>query len=167
MIDPGVAIGAVAALGGVGLGSWLTARLQRELLRQTHRREDRRAREEAYVAVLSAFRTFRVFITAEAPTVRLGPPARGGPVPLIEGGQVYLDSVQAAVARLQVLEGHDTPVIQAALRLERAFLELAQGRADRAPGDMTDAEMLAIRTAENDYARIAHDQLRQLETLPN
>src|SRR5690349_15663551 len=167
MIDPGVAVGAVVALGGGGLGSWLTARLQRDLLTQAHRREDRRAREDAYVAVLVALRTFRVFLTTEAPAVRLGTDSPEGPVPLIEGGQEYLDAVQGALARLQILEGDDSPVLRAATRLERAFLDLAVARADHPPGDMSDAEMLAVRTAEAAYARTAHHQLSQSDLLLN
>jgi hypothetical protein len=166
MIDPGVAIGAVAALGGVGLGSWLSGRFQRDLLRQAHRREDRRTREDAYVAVLVAFRKFRVFVTTEATSVRLGAPSPGGPVPLIDGGKDYLDAVQEAVARLQVLEGDSTPVVLAASRLQRAFLELAQARADHEPGDMSEPRMHAIRTAEADYARTAHHELKQFDSLP-
>jgi hypothetical protein len=167
VIDPGVAIGAAVALGGVGLGAWLTGRLQRDLLKQTHRREDRRAREDAYVAVLVAFRTFRVFLTAEAPIVRLGAVSPSGKrVPLIEGGTAYLDAVQEALARLQVLEGDDTPVVRAAVQLERSFLDLAIARANHPPGDMSDPELLAVRAAESAYARTAHQQLQRFDALP-
>jgi hypothetical protein len=166
MIDLGVAVGALGALGGVALGSWLSGRSQQGLMRQNHRREDRQSREDAYIAVLVAFRQFRVFLTTEATTVRLGPPAPGGPVPLIEGGKDYLDATQEAIARLHILEGDDTPVVHAAARLQRSFLDLAEARANRAPGDMSEAAMLAIRAAELDYTRTAHNQLKQLDSLP-
>jgi hypothetical protein len=165
MVDSGVAIGAIVALGGVGLGSWMTGRLQRKLLQEQHLREDRQSREDAYVAVLVAFRKFRVFLTSESPTVRLGPPSRfGGQVPVIEGGKDYLDAVQEALARLAVLEGSTTPMIDAANTLERTFLDLAKTRADHPPGTVSEAELLVVRTAEAAYVDTAHRHLKHFDS---
>jgi hypothetical protein len=148
-------IGVLGALGGVVVGSMLSSRAQRELLRAAHRREDRQVRENAYVAFLANYRRFRHFVLTEALEVTVVTDSLARGVPLIKDSQEHADAIHEATARLYLLEGEDTPVIRAVLAVQMAFDDLARARATHPSGAIPLPAVQAAREAEKQFTRAA------------
>lgn len=70
MADLSVIVGVAGTLGGVAVGSLLSHRSQRALLRENQRQELARAREQAYVEFLAVYRSFRSFLMSELSRLR-------------------------------------------------------------------------------------------------
>jgi hypothetical protein len=159
MVDLTVLAGTVGALGGVALGSWLTARSQRTLLRESHLQARIEARELAYSEFLGAYRQFRRYIMNEPVNIRLVERSSGRPaVPIIDGSAHYWEAVENATARLVLLAGDRmSPDIWNAVRL--AFYDIARARAIHEPGAVPDEIIHASRSAEYDFARVAREDL--------
>ena len=158
-VDLGALGSGLAALVGVALGGWLTSRSQRRLLELEHRREQRRSREEAYVALLAAYRRFRVFVLTQAEGVDVvgGPPG----VPLVRDAGEYSDAVQDATARVQLLSG-SADVLSASRALSRAFRDVARARATHPRGAVPDLLIDAARQAELHFAEAARSDLSRV-----
>ena len=159
-MDVSVAVGVAATLLGVVLGSLLGARSQRQLLRDTHAKSDRAARETAYVEYLSACRQFRRYILTEAVDIRLVVRPGQLTVPVIPGSHTYDEAIESARARLDILAGH-RPVWAAGEDVARYLNAIAQARAVHPPGGVPDDIVLRAREAERTFAKVAREDLTE------
>jgi hypothetical protein len=112
---------AVLALLGVLLGAMLSDRSQRRSLAHADRMSEKRAREDAYIEYLSAYRRFRRFVQQESVNVQVREFRDGSlGVPVIIGGRDYWTKVEDALTRLEVLRPSDE-VREAAEAIRNAF----------------------------------------------
>ncbi len=157
-MDPGVIVATAGTLVGVGLGSWLSGRSQREAARESQREADVERREAAYVEFMAAYRVFRRFVIAGTTSVTLSLQDGVKPYPVIEGSEAYWERVEAARARLDLLAG-DTPLSKAGRDLADAFYDVARARAEHPAGAVPRPIVRAVRAAEREFARIAREDL--------
>jgi hypothetical protein len=109
------ATGAVAALGGVALNAWFSARRDRELADALQDREDRHLRLQACIEFLTVFRQYRNFIVAGTYDVALQRDADGEiRTAFIKDHPEYTDAVHRVIGNLRLLEGTNTPIVTAA-----------------------------------------------------
>lgn len=155
MIDVGLLVSVAGTLGGVTLGSLLTGRSQRALLRENRHQESVRSREQAYVEFLAAYRSFRSFLMTEPVKVQVVHRPDGGEIPVIEGSAKLWESVANARARVHVLSGVDSPVYMAAERVKVALDLVAKARERYGPGEIPTDTLDVLRQAELDFAMAA------------
>ena len=151
--------GTIGALGGVILGVWLTARSQRNLLKESQRLSAVQARETAYTEYLVAYRRFRRFLMTEPIEVNLvGRPGGEKAAPLIDGAGGYWDSIDSARARLEILAGDRIPR-DTWRKVHRAFMAIARVRASCGPGEIPDEMIDSAAAAEAEFIQTARDEL--------
>jgi hypothetical protein len=157
----GIAAG-LFALSGVGLGSWLTGRSQRILLIESHRRDAQRAREDACVYFLVAFRQFRSFLMTEPAVVRVvkadGQPDHLG-TPVVEGATRYWEAMREATARLEILMGPRSPVRAESRHVFAAISAVARARASCGPGEVPESIIQSAQHAEEVFADVVRQEL--------
>ena len=157
----GVAAG-LFALSGVGLGSWLSTRSQRTLLIENHRRETQRAREDACVRFLVAFRQFRSFLMTEPAVVRVvkaeGQTDDQG-TPVVEGATRYWEAMREATARLEILMGPRSPVRVESRNVFVAISHVARARASCGPGEISGSIIKLAQEAEEAFADVVRQEL--------
>lgn len=146
----------VLPLVGVAFGSVLGARSQKFALAATQRDSSMRAAATAMADYLSAYRKFRRYVIAEAPSVRL---VTRGDDPLrvtevIEGSRHYWDLVDQATATLNI-QCRDQNVLSAAADIRNNFWTVANARADHEIGAVPDAVVKAAKQAEDRFASAA------------
>jgi hypothetical protein len=160
-MDTAVIVGTVGTLVGVALGSWITAASQRGLAREANRRDATRARESSYVEYLAAFRNFRRFVQAEATTVRIveRPEDPGRRTPVIADSIRHWEAVENAKARMYIVAA-GKPVLASMKKVEDAFYDIAEARAEYGVGAIPDSIVTSARAAETAFSRAAHDDLQ-------
>jgi hypothetical protein len=165
MVDAllGSIVTVAGALAGVGLGAWLTSRSQRgEWLRQAHR-EDLHELRNAYVELLSAYRQFRRYLLAEAPSVALVPVDGDSsrPTPVIAGAFDRWQALEVAEVKLLML-GPSEAARAAAADTRTALYALARARAGLDPGAVQREPIERMRDCERALAEAAGRHLGQL-----
>ena len=77
---------------------------------------------------------------------------------MIEASEDYWKAIRIAAARMDILgQGNDIPPASRAVR--DAFWDVLESRADREPGEVPDALVLAADAAEARFARVARTDL--------
>jgi hypothetical protein len=155
MIDLSVVVSVAGALGGVAVGSLLSDRSQRALLRENQRQASARAREEAYVDFLAVFRSFRSFLMTEPVNVEVIHRPDGGETTVIEGAAKLWESVANVRARVHILAGLDSPVYAAAENVKDALGLVASARQRHGPGEIPTDTLEVLRRAELEFATAA------------
>lgn len=152
MADLSVIVGVAGTLGGVAVGSLLSYRSQRALLRANQRQELARAREQAYVELLAVYRSFRSFLMSEPVTVKVIRRPDGGETSVIEGAAKLWESVAYARARVHILTGIGSPVYLAAERVNSALSLVVKAREQYGPGEIPTETLEILRQAELEFA---------------
>lgn len=161
-----VVLSVIGSLLGVYLGARLGIQHQASMLKAADSREDRRLREAAYVDLLAAYRRYRAFVATEAGEVKVvGATPQGGGVAVVNGVGEYEQAIQEATARVHLLEGEASPIVQAVTRIYRTAREVAIARADCGRGDVPYPVMEAARQAEIDFVRVAHAELQRRRSI--
>ena len=150
---------AVLALLGVLLGALLSDRSQRRSLTHADRMAERRAREDAYIGYLSAYRQFRRFVQQESADVEIKEFGDGSlGVPVIGGGSDYWTRVEDALARLELLKP-SAQVHEAAEAIRSAFWDFARARAALGHSRLPTDDLVTLRQAEQDFIRAVQEEL--------
>jgi hypothetical protein len=152
VVDLSVLVGVAGTLGGVAVGSLLSDRSQRALLRENQRQASARAREDAYVEFLAVFRSFRSFLMGEPVNVKVIHRPDGGVTTVIEGAAKLWESVASARARVHILAGVDSPVYIAAEKVKDALTLVAAAREGHGPGEIPTETLDVLRHAELEFA---------------
>jgi hypothetical protein len=164
MADLSVLIGTIGALAGVGLGSWLAARSQRDLLRDSHLLASISSREASYGEFLAVSRQFRRFLMTQPTKVRIIERANDQrSTPVIDGSKDYWEALDAAFSKLAILAGDRAPH-RAASEVLDSIYEIASARAIYTEGEVPDEIIMLGRTAENRFAKAARDDLIESRT---
>jgi hypothetical protein len=158
MQDLSAVAGTVGALVGVVLGGWLTARSQRNLLKESQRQTGIQTRESVYSDYLVAYRRFRRFLMTEPTEVRLVERSGEQKTALIDGAGNYWEAVDNARARLELLVGDRIPS-EAWRKVHGSFMAIARARATCGPGEVPDDLVHAAHTAETRFLQAARDDL--------
>ena len=98
------------------------------LLHESHRREDRQARIDACVEFLATFRKFRTYVLTHDLIVVVQPADDGCDVAFIKDSPEYTDAVQRVIGRLRLLEGGQSPLVDAASEVQEAHRKLVLAR---------------------------------------
>jgi hypothetical protein len=99
-------------------------------------------------------------------TVVEDPQLSDGFVVLVEGGHGFMDAIHDAAARVKLLVGDGSPVIPAAIAIHKATWQLARSRATYERGNVPSDLVHAARDAEDEFIRVAHQDLAQLAHIP-
>lgn len=166
MADLGSIAAVVGALVGVAMGAWLSSRSQRRLQREARRQAVLATKEAAYVEFLATMRRFRRFVLTAKVNVSVVDEARSprGPIPIIDGSDAHWDAVESAISRLWIVADVDGTVGRAAAQVMDAFYVVARERAASGPGAVAASVIDVSRTAEREFARIAHRDLGRLDS---
>ena len=145
---------------GVLLGATLSGRAQRQMLLITYRRESLRALEVAYVDYLAAYSSFRLYVQTQSIKVRNVARSEdpGRITPVVEGSEDYWKEIRIATARMDIL-GQGNDIRSASRAVHDAFWGVLESRADRGPGEVPDALVLAADAAEARFAKVARADL--------
>ena len=152
-MDPTAVLGVVGTLFGVGLGSWLSAKTQRQQQDRLLREAVLEAKREAYIEYLATMRRFRRFILHRRPDqVRLAD--SGGPrglIPFIEGDESYWDAVEDARSRLWIMAGYNSEVRTASDKIMDALYAVAREKGQASDGPVPVTVIDESRMAERDF----------------
>jgi hypothetical protein len=164
-MDAASVLAALAALGGVGLGAWLSSRQQQAMLRAADDRATRQARERAYINFLAAYRQFRRFLLANPGNVTLLPGPEGQQVAKIADSAEYWRAVDEAFANIELLAGPGA-IRQEAKSVGKALWKLAESCAQHPPGQIPNEDVDRCREAERRFAEAARRELTGFSSGP-
>lgn len=165
MSSVGPIFGAVSALIGVALGAILSGRTQQRLTLSQRYEARRMDREEAYIAVLTAFHRFSRYLRTQSILVEIiSRPEDGGQSTPVIRGQGVEDQWQAvddALSRLHVLTRRGSAVQVAADALRVQLWGLIAARATYGPGAIPRSILQPYRDAEHAFEAAARDDLAE------
>ena len=161
-MDVTALVGALGALGGVALGSLLSSRSQMRMQRQARAHALIDARRAAYVEYLSTLRQFRRFILHSDPhriSIVEGSESPRGPIPIIDGAGSHWEAVERARSQLWIAAGYDSAVREASDKVMDAIYVVAREQAAHPAGALPAVVIDISRRAEQDFARVAHQDI--------
>jgi hypothetical protein len=154
-MDPGMLIGTPGALSGVVIGSLLSERSQRRLLRATQDAASDQIKREACVQFLAAHRSFRRHLQTEDVEVRMIPVLNTDQVtPVVSNSSKQWECHEQARAALHIVIS-DEGLISLSDDMHRSLYSLMRARADHPPGGIPNEFISEARAIENRFAELA------------
>jgi hypothetical protein len=166
-MDVTALVGVLGALGGVVLGSLLSSRSQMRMQREARAHALIDAKRTAYVEYLSTLRQFRRFILHLDPqriSVVEGSGSPRGAIPIIDGADSYWDAVERARSQLWIAAGYNSAVREASDKVMDAIYVIAREQATHPIGALPATVIDISRHAEQDFARVAHQDLTRVNS---